>query len=114
MLFTPLDIPGLFLIELERMEDERGFSLVCSPPMRSENEGYVSTTPNGARPSTGAAARSGGLHFQVPPYEETKLVSCTRGAVFDVAVDVRPGSSSRGRWVGVELSADNRSTFYIP
>ena len=55
-----------------------------------------------------------GLHFQAPPHEEIKLVSCTRGAVFDVAVDVRAGSRSRGRWVGVELSADNGSTLYIP
>jgi dTDP-4-dehydrorhamnose 3,5-epimerase len=55
-----------------------------------------------------------GLHFQAPPQEEIKLVSCTRGAVFDVAVDLRSGSSSRGKWAGVELSADNRSTLYIP
>ena len=55
-----------------------------------------------------------GLHFQAPPQEEIKLVSCTRGAVFDVAVDLRLGSSSRGKWAGVELSADNRSTLYIP
>jgi dTDP-4-dehydrorhamnose 3,5-epimerase len=55
-----------------------------------------------------------GLHFQAPPHEEIKLVSCTRGAVFDVAVDVRPGSPSRGKWVGVELSADNRAAIYIP
>jgi dTDP-4-dehydrorhamnose 3,5-epimerase len=55
-----------------------------------------------------------GLHYQAAPHEEVKLVSCTRGAVFDMAVDVRPGSPSRGRWVGVVLSADNGATLYIP
>ncbi len=55
-----------------------------------------------------------GLHFQVRPHEEIKLVSCTRGAIFDVAVDVRAGSPSYGKWVGLELSADSRSSVYIP
>jgi dTDP-4-dehydrorhamnose 3,5-epimerase len=55
-----------------------------------------------------------GLHFQAPPQEETKLVSCTRGAIFDVAIDLRVGSPSRGKWVGVELNADNRCSCYIP
>jgi dTDP-4-dehydrorhamnose 3,5-epimerase len=55
-----------------------------------------------------------GLHFQAPPNAEIKLVSCTRGAIFDVAVDVRPGSPSYGRWVGVELAADSGSALYIP
>jgi dTDP-4-dehydrorhamnose 3,5-epimerase len=55
-----------------------------------------------------------GLHFQAPPQEEIKLVSCTRGAIFDVAVDLRLDSPWRGKWVGVELDADNRCSLYVP
>ena len=54
------------------------------------------------------------MHFQKPPHSETKLVRCSRGAVFDVAVDVRQGSSTVGRWHGIELSADNGIALYIP
>ncbi|MDH3679839.1 MAG: dTDP-4-dehydrorhamnose 3,5-epimerase, partial [Acidimicrobiia bacterium] len=55
-----------------------------------------------------------GLHLQVPPAGEAKLVRCTRGAVFDVIVDCRAGSSQRWRWIGVELTAENRRALYVP
>jgi dTDP-4-dehydrorhamnose 3,5-epimerase len=114
MLFRPLDIPGLFLIELEKMEDERGFfsRLFCSETFLEQ--GLCANYPQWSVSFNGRRGTLRGLHFQAPPHEEIKLVSCTRGAVFDVAVDVRPGSPSRGKWVGVELSADNRAAIYIP
>jgi dTDP-4-dehydrorhamnose 3,5-epimerase len=114
MLFRPLDIPGLFLIELERMEDERGFfsRLFCADTFLER--GLCANYPQWSTSFNSRCGTLRGLHFQASPYEETKLVSCTRGAVFDVAVDLRAGSQSRGKWVGVELSADNRSTLYIP
>ena len=113
-LFRPLDIPGLFLIELERMEDERGFfsRLFCADTFLEQ--GLWADYPQWSTSFNRRRGTLRGLHFQAPPHEEIKLVSCTRGAVFDVAVDVRPGSRSCGKWVGVELSADNRSTLYIP
>jgi dTDP-4-dehydrorhamnose 3,5-epimerase len=55
-----------------------------------------------------------GLHFQAAPHEETKVVRCTRGSVWDVAVDLREGSATRFRWYAVELSADNRRALYVP
>jgi dTDP-4-dehydrorhamnose 3,5-epimerase len=55
-----------------------------------------------------------GLHWQVPPVEQVKSVRVTRGAVFDVVVDLRAGSATFGQWVGVELSADNRRLLYVP
>jgi dTDP-4-dehydrorhamnose 3,5-epimerase len=114
MLFKPLDIPGLFLIELERMEDERGFfsRLFCRDTFREL--GLCTDYPQWSVSFNSRRGTLRGLHFQAPPQEEIKLVSCTRGAVFDVAVDLRSGSPSRGKWAGVELSADNRSTLYIP
>ena len=114
MLFRPLDVPGLFLIELERKEDERGFfsRLFCAETF--VQHGLCADYPQWSVSFNERRGTLRGLHFQAPPHEETKLVSCTRGAVFDVAVDLRPHSPSRGRWIAVELSADNRSTFYIP
>ncbi|MDP1667542.1 dTDP-4-dehydrorhamnose 3,5-epimerase [Phaeovulum sp.] len=61
-----------------------------------------------------AAGTLRGLHYQRPPQAQAKLVRCTRGAIFDVAVDARVGSPSYGRWVGVELSAENGRQFFIP
>ena len=114
MLFRPLDIPGLFLIELERMEDERGFfsRLFCADTFREH--GLCTDYPQWSVSFNKRSGTLRGLHFQAPPQEEIKLVSCTRGAVFDVAVDLRSGSPSRGKWAAVELSADNRSMLYIP
>src|SRR5262245_18534783 len=114
MLFRPLDILGLFLIELERMEDERGFfsRLFCADTFLEQ--GLCANYPQWSTSFNSRRGTLRGLHFHAPPHEEIKLVSCTRGAVFDVAVDVRPGSRSRGKWAGVELTAENRSTLYIP
>jgi dTDP-4-dehydrorhamnose 3,5-epimerase len=114
MLFKSLDIPGLFLIELERMEDERGFfsRLFCADTFLER--GLCANYPQWSTSFNRRRGTLRGLHFQAPPHEEIKLVSCTRGAIFDVAVDLRPGSRSHGRWIGLELSADNRSTLYIP
>ncbi len=55
-----------------------------------------------------------GLHLQVPPAAQSKLIRVTRGAIYDVAVDIRPGSPTYGRWEGVELSAENRLQFFVP
>ncbi len=114
MLFRPLEIPGLWLIEPEKTEDERGFfsRLFCADTFLER--GLCVDYPQWSVSFNKRRGTLRGLHFQAPPHEETKLVSCTRGAVFDVAVDVRPQSHSRGKWVGVELSADNRSVLYIP
>src|SRR5258707_12405823 len=114
MQLRPLDISGLWLIELERMEDERGFfsRLFCSDTF--QERGLCAVYPQWSVSFNDRRGTLRGLHFQAHPHEEIKLVACTRGAVFDVVVDVRPGSPSRGKWVGVELSVDNRAAIYIP
>jgi dTDP-4-dehydrorhamnose 3,5-epimerase len=112
MQFRSLDISGLWLIEPERLEDERGFfsRVFCSDVFRER--GLCTSYSQWSVSFNRRRDTLRGLHFQAPPHEETKLVSCTRGAVFDVAVDLRPGS--RGRWAAVELSAENRAALYIP
>src|SRR5215510_556333 len=99
MLFRSLNIPGLFLIELERMEDERGFfsRLFCAETFLQH--GLCTNYPQWSVSYNNRHGTLRGLHYQAAPHEEVKLVSCTRGAIFDVAVDVRPESKSRGRWV---------------
>jgi dTDP-4-dehydrorhamnose 3,5-epimerase len=120
MHFSSLEIPDLWLVEPERVEGERGFfarvfcssTLFCSSTFMER--GLCTNFPQWAVSFNHRRGTSRGLHFQAVPYEEIKLVSCFRGAIFDVAVDVRPGLKSRGDWVGVELSAENRAALYIP
>lgn len=114
MLFKPLEIPEVVLIELEKKQDERGFfsRMFCSDMF--VERGLCADYPQWNVSFNDRRDTLRGLHFQVRPHEEIKLVSCTRGAIFDVAVDVRAGSPSYGKWVGIELSADSRSSVYIP
>jgi dTDP-4-dehydrorhamnose 3,5-epimerase len=102
------------LIELERLEDERGFFArsFCQDEFRRLGFG-----PQVAQCNLSWNVRRGtlrGLHYQAAPHEEVKVVRCTRGAIWDVIVDMREGSSTRWRWHGVELNADNRLAVYVP
>lgn len=114
MKFERLAIDGLVAIHPERHADERGFfaRTYCREAFRefglSDCSLQVSLSHNAKRGTLR------GMHFQCAPHGETKLVRCSSGAVFDVAVDVRPGSSTFGRWHGLELSAANGIAFYIP
>jgi dTDP-4-dehydrorhamnose 3,5-epimerase len=112
--FTQTPVGGVFLIELQPVKDERGFFA-----RTWDRQGFLDRglDPELVQCSIAFTARRGtvrGLHFQVAPFEETKLVRCTRGAVFDVVADLRPSSPSYRRWYGVELSAENRRMVYIP
>jgi dTDP-4-dehydrorhamnose 3,5-epimerase len=114
MQFRPLEIPGLWLVDLDRLEDERGsFSRLFSSDAFRER-GLCADYPEWSVSVNQRRGTLRGLHFQAPPHEEVKLVMCMRGAVFDVVVDLRPGSPSYGRWLGLELNADTKSTLYIP
>lgn len=109
---TPLD--GAFLIELEPVYDERGFFARSWDRQAFLERGLDADL---VQCSIAFSPRKGtlrGLHFQTAPFEETKLVRCTRGAVFDVIVDLRPESRTHRGWYGVELSAENHRMLYIP
>lgn len=114
MKFVETALPGAFVIEIERQEDERGFfaRTVCA-------ERFAQHGLNGAfvQQSVSFNTRAGtlrGLHFQAEPHAEDKLVRVTSGALFDVIADLRRGSPAYGRWLGIELSAENRRQLYIP
>ena len=114
MRFTELELAGAFLVELDRIEDERGFfaRTFCREEFAEHGLEAELVQANTAFNRRRGTLR--GLHFQAEPHEETKLVRCTRGAVYDVIVDLRPGSATFTRWVGVELTAENGTQLYVP
>ncbi len=114
MRFVPLDLNGAYLIELDRNEDDRGF---FARAWCREEFAEHGLDPGLAQCSLSRNIRAGtlrGMHFQRPPHAETKVVRCTRGAIFDVIIDLRETSPSRGRWFGVTLDAERGTALYIP
>jgi dTDP-4-dehydrorhamnose 3,5-epimerase len=114
LVFTETGIPGAWLIKPDFREDGRGrfFRAWCT---REFEEHGISFAP--VQANMGLSSRKGtirGLHFQVDPAPEAKLVRCTRGAIFDVVVDLRPGYVTFGKSYGAELSADNGWMLYVP
>ena len=111
---TPTAIPDVLILEPKVFGDARGFFFESY----SEHDFQQATgldvkfvQDNHSRSSKGVLR---GLHYQLPPHAQGKLVRCVRGAVFDVAVDIRKSSPTFGKWVGVELSEDNHRQFWIP
>jgi dTDP-4-dehydrorhamnose 3,5-epimerase len=104
----------VWVLEPEPREDVRG---AFARGWCSREAAGRGLSPVWVQMNTSVSRRSGtlrGLHLQAPPWEEAKLVRCIRGAIWDVAVDLRPGSATRLRWHGVELSAANRRALYVP
>lgn len=114
MRFEQTPLPGAWLIELDLLGDERGWFArtfdAAEFVQRGMNPAVVQCNAS-FNPQRGTLR---GMHYQAEPHGESKLVRCVRGAIFDVAVDLRAGSPSFRRWHGVELSAENRLAFYIP
>jgi dTDP-4-dehydrorhamnose 3,5-epimerase len=114
MRFTPTILPGVFLIEPERLVDDRGYFARTWCVNEFAAQGLET---NLVQCSVAYNSRSGtlrGMHYQVAPHEEVKLVRCTRGAAFDVLIDLRPDSSTYRRWTAVELTAENGLALYVP
>jgi dTDP-4-dehydrorhamnose 3,5-epimerase len=112
--FQETELAGAYLVELERREDERGWFARAWDPDELRAVGLDSRL---AQVSIAWNDRRGtlrGLHYQAAPYGEAKLVRCTRGAIHDVLVDLRPGSPTRKRWISVELSEGDGRMVYVP
>lgn len=114
MRFTATPIPGAWTVEPAPHVDARGWfaRAWCRDEFAAQGIAFTPLQAN-----MGASRRAGtvrGLHYQVAPHEEAKLMRCTQGAVFDVLVDLRPQSPTLGRWFGVELSAENGRMLYVP
>lgn len=111
---TPLPMEGLMLVSRERLGDERGFfsRMFCSATLANAGWYKPISQINITHTSTRGSIR--GLHYQAPPYSEMKLVSCIRGEVMDVAVDLRANSPTFLQWHAQTLSADNGNALLIP
>jgi dTDP-4-dehydrorhamnose 3,5-epimerase len=114
MKFIATPLPGAFVIELEHHSDNRGFFARAFCQKEFEAHGLV---PNVAQCNFALSAKAGtirGLHYQAPPATEAKLFRCITGAMYDVIVDMRPESPTYLQHFGIELSAANRRTVYVP
>ena len=114
MRFIETPLPGAWVIELEEIEDERGWfaRTFDAEEFRARGLNPAVVQCNASFNVHRDTVR--GMHYQAEPHGESKLVRCVRGAIFDVAVDLRSESSTYRAWHGVELSAENRLAFYIP
>ncbi len=114
MIFAPTKLAGAVVIDLERREDDRGF-FARSFCQREFEEHHLD--PCVSQCNVSFNVRRGtlrGMHWQAAPHGEAKLVRVTRGAIWDVIIDLRPDSSSYAEWFGIELTAENRRALYIP
>lgn len=114
MKFEESSLPGAFIIELERIDDERGFFARSFCAQEFAARGLPTHMPQSNISFNARRGTLRGMHYQADPHGEDKLVRCTAGAIFDVIVDLRAESSTRHRWFGLELSAENRRSLFIP
>ena len=114
MIFTETKLKGAYIIDLERVTDERGFFARrwCAKEFSSHG-----LSPAVVQVNVGHSIKKGtirGMHFQVAPQAEVKVVYCSRGSLYDVIIDLRDGSPTKGQWVGAELTAENGRMVYVP
>lgn len=114
MKFTEIKLKGAFIIEIDRIGDERGFfgRQWCQNEMTK-----MGLKADIAQVNTSLNKEKGtlrGLHYQKFPFQETKLIRCIRGRIFDVIVDLRPDSATFKQWFGLELTQDNYKMLYAP
>lgn len=114
MIFTPTAIPGAFIIDIERKEDQRGFfaRVACIDEFAAHGIEFLPVQSSVSWNIHRGTVR--GLHYQMAPHSEVKIVRCTAGAIYDVLVDLRPQSPACGQWIGVDLDAGNRRSLLIP
>src|ERR1700675_5219655 len=114
MVFIETQLAGAYIIDIERREDSRVFfaRAFCQKEFAAHGLKPVIAQANVAYNFKKGTLR--GMHFQFPPAAETKLVRCTRGAILDIIVDLRPDSPTYLEHVAVELSADNHRALYVP
>lgn len=114
MKFFELEFNDAFIIELEKFTDQRGFFARTFDHMQFEEKGLESTIVQTNISFTEKKGTIRGLHYQINPFEETKIVMCSKGKIFDVIIDVRKKSNTFGKWISLELNEKNSKILYIP
>jgi dTDP-4-dehydrorhamnose 3,5-epimerase len=114
MKFLPTSLSGAFTIELEKRGDERGFfaRFFCEREFKSAGLSMPIVQINNSLTADAGTMR--GMHYQLPPAAEIKVVRCIRGSLYDVIIDLRPDSPSFGKWFGAELTEENRLMMLVP
>jgi len=114
MLFSETKLQGAFIIEIRKIGDERGFfgRSWCKKEMEEQGlNGSIAQINTSLSKFRGTLR---GLHFQVAPYQECKMIRCTKGSIFDIIVDLRPDSTTFLQWFGEELTEENHKALYSP
>ena len=114
MKFNPTPLAGACTIDLEKRGDDRGFFARLFCETEFAEAGLETRFLQINNSLSGSKGTLRGLHYQLPPAAEVKVVRCVRGALWDVILDLRAGSASFGKWFGTELSAENRTMMYVP
>jgi dTDP-4-dehydrorhamnose 3,5-epimerase len=114
MIFTETKLKGAYVLEIKQLTDERGFfgRSWCANEMKEHG-----LNPDVRQANTSLSKKKGtlrGMHYQLDPYQETKLIRCTHGRIFDVIIDLRPDSPTYKDWFGIELTRDNYKMLYVP
>lgn len=114
MIFSKTKLDGAYVINPELRKDDRGFfaRIWCENEFKAHGLHTGLVQANMSRSNFKGTLR--GMHYQLPPFAETKLVRCTKGAIFDVIVDIRKDSPTFKQWIGVELTEDNHTMLYVP
>ncbi len=114
MIFTKTNLQGAYIIDIEKKEDNRGFfaRTFCANEFADNNLESKFVQANTSFNYKKGTLR--GMHYQKSPYEEDKLVRCTRGSIFDAIIDLRKDSPTYKKWFGIELSAENRKSLFVP
>lgn len=114
MIFKETMLPGAYVVELDKREDDRGFFARAWCAKECTAHGLTSHVVQANTSFNKKMGTLRGMHYQIAPHPEAKLIRCIRGSIYDVIIDLRPSSPTYKRWIGVELSAKNRSMLYVP
>lgn len=114
MIFNKTEFNGVFIIEIEKQIDERGFFARTWDKKKFEEYGLNSKLVQCNVSFNKKKGVLRGMHYQITPYEEAKLIRCTKGKIFDVIIDLRPKSNTFRQWFGVEISDENYKILYVP
>jgi dTDP-4-dehydrorhamnose 3,5-epimerase len=114
MKFTETNLKGAFIVGIEKLNDDRGFFARSWCQREFEDLGLTSRVLQANVSYNRQKGTLRGMHYQIAPYQECKLVRCTRGAIYDVIIDLRPDSPTYKQWTGVELTADNYAMLFVP
>ncbi|MEM6253744.1 MAG: dTDP-4-dehydrorhamnose 3,5-epimerase [Cyanobacteria bacterium P01_D01_bin.156] len=114
MKFTPTRLKGAYIIEPEKFEDERGFFARTWCKEEFLAKGLDANVLQCSISFNNQKGTVRGMHMQLPPFTETKLVTCIKGAIHDIIIDLRPSSDTYLQWTSAELTPENRRTLYVP